>query len=357
MGSTAEYQGLSIARRLASVKVLIADHQSAMGDFLAELLQPLGFRDIIRATTSDEVMQAMHRHAIDIVITEWQLFPHDGLDVVRSLRVAQDMPFDCRVPVIMVTGMAEKHHVYAARDAGITEFIVKPFHVKTLLDRLVSVVEAPRNFVLTKEFSGPDRRRIRTDRMRTEQRLDTVLEPKLFLAQADRESVLQGENAALMLVADRSLKKKIGTDIDMRAILQPPVIERLQQVVSAHQPQFIAMVQQELAELEALNRWIASGGDLDIGVLQRVCALALAIKSKAGIFGYTLASDVAWQLYMYLQKPAVTEQKQRIVLKHFVEALRSIFLLSIEGDGGITGRELALSLGKLAEKYSPQDQS
>jgi DNA-binding response OmpR family regulator len=63
------------------------------------------------------------------------------------------------VPIIMLTGHSEKKRVVAARDAGVTEFLAKPISAKSLYHRVLNVVANPRQFIKTKNYFGPDRRR------------------------------------------------------------------------------------------------------------------------------------------------------------------------------------------------------
>jgi two-component system, chemotaxis family, chemotaxis protein CheY len=63
------------------------------------------------------------------------------------------------VPIIMVTGHAERRRVTEARDAGVTEFLVKPISAKALYQRIVSVVMMPRPYIKTATYFGPCRRR------------------------------------------------------------------------------------------------------------------------------------------------------------------------------------------------------
>jgi len=58
-----------------------------------------------------------------------------------------------------MTGHSEKSRVYEARDAGVTEFVVKPITAKAVLDRMQAVIFHPRAFVKTDGYFGPDRRR------------------------------------------------------------------------------------------------------------------------------------------------------------------------------------------------------
>ena len=78
--------------------------------------------------------------------------------LVKQLRLGKETP-NRGLPIIMLTGKGEIADVQAARDVGITEFVVKPFTVKTLYDRIEHLIDHPRSFVLSTNFVGPDRRR------------------------------------------------------------------------------------------------------------------------------------------------------------------------------------------------------
>jgi DNA-binding response OmpR family regulator len=58
-----------------------------------------------------------------------------------------------------MTGFSEKRRVVQARDAGVTEFLVKPFTARDMYRRISQIVERPREFVKSEDFFGPDRRR------------------------------------------------------------------------------------------------------------------------------------------------------------------------------------------------------
>ena len=82
----------------------------------------------------------------------------DGLELVQMIRQpgANANPY---VAIIMMTGHTEKHRVTAARDAGVTEILVKPISAKALHARIVNIVANPRDFIKTETYFGPDRRR------------------------------------------------------------------------------------------------------------------------------------------------------------------------------------------------------
>jgi DNA-binding response OmpR family regulator len=92
------------------------------------------------------------------VIVDFNMFPLDGVEFTRLVRNSPDSanPY---LPIIMMTGHSEKARVYEARDAGVTEFVVKPITAKAILDRIQAVIFRPRPYVKTDGYFGPDRRR------------------------------------------------------------------------------------------------------------------------------------------------------------------------------------------------------
>jgi len=96
---------------------------------------------------------------IDWMLAESQ---HNGTDLVKHIRRS---PHDHLIylPIIMMTGHTDRENIETARDAGITEFLAKPFTAKGLHTRLVNLIEQPRPFVRTSTFFGPDRRRRNTE--------------------------------------------------------------------------------------------------------------------------------------------------------------------------------------------------
>jgi DNA-binding response OmpR family regulator len=93
-----------------------------------------------------------------VAFVDFQMAPVDGVEFTQLVRNASDSP-NPFLPVIMLTGHADRARVEEARDAGVTEFIVKPVTARAVLDRLNNVINRPRSFVRTDDYFGPDRRR------------------------------------------------------------------------------------------------------------------------------------------------------------------------------------------------------
>jgi two-component system, chemotaxis family, chemotaxis protein CheY len=115
----------------------------------------------------------------------------DGCELTQMIRQpgANPNPY---VAIIMVTGHSEKERVALARDAGVTEFLVKPISASGLYRRIVNVVANPRPFIKTRTYFGPDRRRnVNPNYVGTERRRGgkaDVIRPASLLEKASSQS-------------------------------------------------------------------------------------------------------------------------------------------------------------------------
>ena len=148
---------------LKSFKVLVADDDQNMRAILRSTLEAYGFHDIKTVANGAQAVKEFLSYRADLVITDLMMSPMDGNDVVRLIRTAPDSP-DPYVPIIMLTGFAEKQRVFGARDLGVTAFLAKPITAGTLFARVIEIIENRRPFVAIEDFFGPDRRRRDTNR-------------------------------------------------------------------------------------------------------------------------------------------------------------------------------------------------
>lgn len=146
------------AHDLSELDILIADDHRQMRELIATIVRALGVKKVRVCQNGQEALSELQLKPADIVITDWGMKPMDGLELVKHLRDDRTSPCPT-VDVIMITGFAERHQVEAARDAGVTEFLVKPVTTDSILKRIINVIENPRPFVRTGNYFGPDRRR------------------------------------------------------------------------------------------------------------------------------------------------------------------------------------------------------
>lgn len=145
---------------LRKLNVLVADNDEKISAILVKVLKTFGFNQVHVVEDGTRALNYMQHEPIDLVLTDWDMAPMGGIEFTQHLRndATSPNPF---VPVVMVTGRASRKDVEAARDAGVTEFLIKPFMVEDLRRHIESIVKNPRPFVFANSFVGPDRRRKR----------------------------------------------------------------------------------------------------------------------------------------------------------------------------------------------------
>lgn len=112
-------------------RVLVADDSSTMRKIIIRSLQAVGVPTATEAADGNEALALFKPGQFDLVLTDWNMPGKTGLEVVQGIR-AQDP----KVPIIMVTTEAEKGRVMQAIQAGVSDYLVKPFTADTLRAKL-----------------------------------------------------------------------------------------------------------------------------------------------------------------------------------------------------------------------------
>ncbi len=143
---------------LKSLNVLLVDDNQNMRAITSAVLHSADIRNVHEADEGASAFDVLRRHAVDLAIVDFNMFPLDGVEFTRLVRTSADSP-NPYLPIIMMTGHSERARVYEARDAGVNEFIVKPITAKAVLDRINAVILRPRAFIKSEGYIGPCRRR------------------------------------------------------------------------------------------------------------------------------------------------------------------------------------------------------
>lgn len=137
---------------------MLVDDNPHMRAILRSILDGLGVSQIMECSDGATALTTLRKWPADIVIVDYQMAPVDGVEFTYLVRNSADSP-DPYLPIIMVTGYADKTRVYQARDSGVTEIIVKPITPQAVIDRLNYVIFKPRPFIRADGYFGPCRRR------------------------------------------------------------------------------------------------------------------------------------------------------------------------------------------------------
>lgn len=147
-----------MAFKFGNLSVLVVEDTAPMRRLITSVLETLGVGQVFEADSGEAGFEIFRRESPDIVIADWHMEPMNGIEFTQQVRTNSLSP-NRMVPVILVTGYSALSRVAQARDAGVTEFLVKPFSANDLAKRLAYVINKPRDFVDSADYFGPDRRR------------------------------------------------------------------------------------------------------------------------------------------------------------------------------------------------------
>ncbi len=155
--------------KLKSLRVLVIDDNAPIRLLVRSLLLDLGFGHVHAEADAQQGWECYIKDRPDIILVDWRMDKQDGIEFTRRVR-QEKSSHNPTVPIIIMTGFTNKKRVFDARDSGVTEFLIKPFTVQTLSDRLTHIIEKPRDFVLANQYVGPDRRRRKDEVAPTEKK-------------------------------------------------------------------------------------------------------------------------------------------------------------------------------------------
>ncbi|MBV1797976.1 response regulator [Siccirubricoccus sp. G192] len=120
-----------------TTNVLIVDDYKTMLRIIRNLLKQLEFDNVEEATDGQEALAKLRAGQFGLVISDWNMAPMTGLDLLKEVRAdarLRDTPF------IMITAESKTENVVAAKQAGVSNYIVKPFNAETLRDKIEKVM-------------------------------------------------------------------------------------------------------------------------------------------------------------------------------------------------------------------------
>ncbi len=121
-----------------SIKVLVVDDFATMRRILKNILKQLGFTNIVEADDGTTAWEALEGQSIDLIISDWNMPKMTGLDLLKKVRASSDY---AKIPFLMVTAEAQKQNVIEAVQAGVSNYVVKPFTAEGIYDKLSKILK------------------------------------------------------------------------------------------------------------------------------------------------------------------------------------------------------------------------
>lgn len=116
-----------------NMKILIVDDMSTMRRITKNFLKQLGFNNVEEADNGQDALNKLRADTYGFVVSDWNMPIMMGIDMLRAIRADEKLN---KLPVLMVTAEAQKENIVEAAQAGVNNYIVKPFTAETLQEKI-----------------------------------------------------------------------------------------------------------------------------------------------------------------------------------------------------------------------------
>jgi CheY-like chemotaxis protein len=313
-----------------ALEILIVDDIANTRQILRAILRHMGFARVTEAGGTTEALTLIKEIGPDLVFTDWDMPGASGLDLIRIVRSHPESP-DPTLPIILLTAHGDRQYVKAGRDAGATDFLVKPLAPARIRDRILDVVSRPRGFVSAPGYKGPDRRRL--DRP---------------VAQ-DRRSLDAPASDVVLLPPDGLLMAKVsGDEMAIKRALQSrvSVLRALASSSQGRSTSGMVAAANAVAVRDDLDRLVSEA----LSALDR-CADTLSRMSEPLDRMPSSAGRVIGSLQRLIADPARVAADPGIIRLHLL-AIRAMLRVGADPGAERTATELANQIEALIQRRS-----
>jgi two-component system chemotaxis response regulator CheY len=118
------------------IKVLVVDDMSTMRRIVKNVLRQIGFSDIVEAENGQEALTKLKAGGFGLVVSDWNMPVMQGIELLRAVRGDTELK---TIPFLMVTAEAQKENLIEAVQAGVSNYVVKPFTAEVLQGKLEKI--------------------------------------------------------------------------------------------------------------------------------------------------------------------------------------------------------------------------
>lgn len=119
-----------------NMPILVVDDYHTMVRIIRNLLKQVGYENVDDAASGEEALQKIRDKRYSLIISDWNMEPMTGFQLLQKVR---ELGASSEVPFIMVTAESKTDNVIAARRAGVSHYIVKPFNAATLRSKIDAI--------------------------------------------------------------------------------------------------------------------------------------------------------------------------------------------------------------------------
>lgn len=120
-----------------SLKVLVVDDMSTMRRIVKNVLKQIGFSDLTEAENGQDALTKLKGGGFGLVVSDWNMPVMLGIDLLRAIRADPELK---NLPFLMVTAEAQNENIIEAVQAGVSNYVVKPFTAEALQGKLEKIL-------------------------------------------------------------------------------------------------------------------------------------------------------------------------------------------------------------------------
>ncbi len=348
------------------LSVLVVEDSLFMRTLIVGVLRALGIERISTAENGEEAISIMSPamkkakamggvSAVDLIICDHFMPKVDGTIFLHYIRRHDRSP-DRFIPFIMVSAAADREIIEKARDAGMDEFLAKPFSATMLAARLTACVERPRPYIYCPTFFGPDRRR-RARSVIDERRVIKADEKEVVHSGKDLSSLQKSKKRVWEIRKPRNLKSKLATGFggdDDEPAFDMALLDAAEGKVKDMESDYSDWVADSIEKLTQAHHRAIELMDEPVDQAEHIeviHSIALELRGQGGIFGYPLMTQFGKSLYDCTEAGSKISPPLLDLISAHIDLIRVVMTQKIKGDGGRTGQELINSLREAQDKH------
>ena len=124
-----------------NMSILVVDDSDTMRRIITTALREIGLKNVTKADDGDSAWEKLQREDFDLILSDHKMPKMSGEELLKRVRQSKRHK---RIPFIMITAEAFHENVMQAVKLGVSNYIVKPFSTKQLLDKIIKVFTAAR---------------------------------------------------------------------------------------------------------------------------------------------------------------------------------------------------------------------
>jgi len=348
---------------LQRFRVLLVEDNGYVCQILKELLYDLSVGQVETASSGVDAIEIMKNASasfgeggpFDMIISDMVMSPIDGLLLLKWVREGKESP-DRFVPFLMMSGAADDDKVKLARDKGVNEFLAKPLSASSVAEKVLALINRPRQFVATRSYFGPDRQRRRLFLDDEEDRRTLTEKDATVVYSSSKVVRPKTEGEVYLFRLQNRLLEKAGGLSGAPGVLPNRVLAEADSKLDRSATDFHTWALDYLRSLSRLCVVAAKApSDKRRKPFEHINLIAHELRGQGGTFGYPLITVVGKMLYEITGLGCSTDDNAIEIVKAHIDTMRVVFRDKVTGDGGEVGRDLLEALKRAIARLRVDD--